>query len=471
MCDSESSLVHTTSQTETQPDHARDQAPYYLIIEKIRPGDVLLTRGTTPRASLIAYGTKGRYSHAALWVIPKEGAIPILMEADSVGVGPTFLPTVTLTGPDGLPIFAYALGDLEAISLLRHPWIQNLDAGIVSEVTEELIEDVWSRRYSALVRLSDMLDTSYLRGPARKLFAAIDAVNRDPRGHQGVLCSELVAMYFERLSLPLFQGRPPSAMSPNHLAEAASGLQPVTDAIIDSEAARFMTKAASSALRPTRKEWLGPLVKGRHRHEVMTAATDRLTDTLQSIRDQWISLAIDSSQHMTTQMQAAIRQAVQARDQIYLEKFCKHTCTQVFLNHLLVVLQQNSQGDQNEDNPSYRTAAHQYLTDLFKALNEENTHTFLRAQHLFALSLARDHKENGSSLSKRQIISTRRKLLNQWRKYCEDRLNLPKLVDPRALHTCPTHSELIYRDTLLAAALAGSQETSRKIGSDFLSSR
>lgn len=460
MCDSESSLVHTTSKTETQADHALNQAPYYLIIEKLRSGDVLLTRGTTPRAGLIAYGTKGQYSHAALWVVPKEGVIPILMEADSVGVGPTFLPTVTLTGPDGRPIFAYALSDLEAISLLRHPRIQDLDPGVVSEVTEELVEDVSSRRYSALVRLSDMLDTSYLRGPARKLFAAIDVVNRDPRGHQGIFCSELVAMYFERLSLPLFEGRPPSAMSPNHLAEAASGLQPVTDAIIDAEAARFMTKTPAAHPPPDRQSWVSPLVKGRHDHELTMTAVSELSGMLESMREQWLSSGIHDSRQRVEEMKAAVSMATQAGNQTYARKLHTYTCTQVFLSQLLIALQQDPPNNRETEDIHDRNAAHQYLIDTFAALHKENIYAFARAQILFSFSLIKLQEKSSTYLKKRKLTSTRRKLLKQWKKCRGDRIDAQNLPSSLAPHTCPTRSELVYRDKLLVAALAAAKETS-----------
>jgi hypothetical protein len=65
----------------------------FIRYDLVKAGDVLLARSGDKFSSAISFGTRGPYSHAAIWLpaLPSgaESPILILVESDDLGVGET----------------------------------------------------------------------------------------------------------------------------------------------------------------------------------------------------------------------------------------------------------------------------------------------------------------------------------------------------------------------------------------------
>jgi hypothetical protein len=219
-----------------------------LRLDQVRAGDVLLTRGRSFEAAVIAGLSGGPWSHAALWV-PADPEYRLgnvqhwlalqLIESDDLGVGDTPLHAYRLSFGTGREADVARLpGAPKAAVLLRHPALAAVSETELGRAVRAMHEaDLW-RRYPPLDRLVGAAALPpALKHAVRQAFAVAYRSAADaPR--PGPFCSQLVANFFATLGVPLFASgnvRPPSDVSPNDLAGPASLLSFVPEAIITAE--------------------------------------------------------------------------------------------------------------------------------------------------------------------------------------------------------------------------------------------
>ena len=265
---------------------------YVIRVDGLRPGDVLLTRGSDKHSSPIASGTGGLYSHAALW-LPRVGAEPPyaepfdlqLFESEDLGVGETHLAEAFVTTRDGQRFLARLVPDALAIGLFRHPRIDALDPAELGVAARRIREADEHLGYSELDRLALAIDGSpVLRRRLAALLRARD--DRDIALIPGPFCSELVAKYFAELGLQLFdEARSPEQVSPNHLA--ASRLEEVPDAIISSGSVVRLEPLRQIGL--SRKDALPAFVRYRSMNIQIERQASILTSTLQRMQERTVA--------------------------------------------------------------------------------------------------------------------------------------------------------------------------------------
>jgi hypothetical protein len=285
---------------------------YVIRVDRLRPGDVLLTRGSDKYSSPIASGTGGLYSHAALW-LPRLGAEPPyaepfdlqLFESEDLGVGETHLAEAFVTTSDGQRFLARLVPDALAIGLFRHPRIEALDPAELGVAARRLRESDEHLGYSELDRLALAVDWSPL---LRSRLAAVLRTkdDRDIALVPGPFCSELVAKYFAELQLQLFdEARLPEQVGPNHLA--ASRLQEVPDAIISSGSVVRLEPLRQIGL--SRKEALPAFVRYRSMNIQIERQASVLASTLQRMQER---TAAWQSQQLAEQANEALTGAKDA---------------------------------------------------------------------------------------------------------------------------------------------------------------
>jgi hypothetical protein len=234
----------------------RQRAPF-LVIPKLETGDVIVLRGKKPRSKVIAGFTGGSYSHAALWV--GHGC---LVESDGAGVGETFPQLLSLSRGNGREVICLPAEEpVSELVVLRHPGMASVSEKARADALARLRQREFYSDYSELARLPKLAvrAPAVLRRVAERTFGKFDglvAPNRAP----GAFCSELVAIYFEVLGLPLFPGIVAGALSPNSLVTNSKWL--IEDAVLhprdipDGAAAWY----APFGLMPSRRSWLRPRV-------------------------------------------------------------------------------------------------------------------------------------------------------------------------------------------------------------------
>lgn len=209
----------------------------FVRTDKVRAGDVLLSRDRSIISELIALGSRGDYSHAAIWLAgpATEGSI-MLAESDELGVGWTPLAMSAHTNAVGQPEVLLLLpGNLSRYKLLRHPGIADVPPARLAAVAEKVRTNAFARSYPELSRL---LSASKLPAAVRTAVGHLLRVKRvldrdPPKLHAGAFCSELVATCFAELGLPLFSSeRAPESISPGDFATPDCLLTEVADAFV-----------------------------------------------------------------------------------------------------------------------------------------------------------------------------------------------------------------------------------------------
>jgi hypothetical protein len=265
--------------------------PLYLRFDKISYGDVLLTRSGTGEGFVIAGITKGRFSHAALWLPYRNeslGLVPehiglLLAEADDAGVGTSGFALKSIRHRSGELIAVIPLYNVVAAKLLRHPRLTSLSLELILEATERLQDGEFFKAYSLLGRLADAahhfpLLQSFVRDYLRSHEIA------DERIVYGSFCSELVAKFFELLQLPLFETtREANTISPNdlnrsHLSEVLGAVLSGADIGSPPNQSIMMKEAASK--RADRTRYLSSMVTMKSDHFRLNEAAAALMDTV-----------------------------------------------------------------------------------------------------------------------------------------------------------------------------------------------
>lgn len=203
----------------------------FLKMGVVRAGDVLLTRGRGAESAVIAAVTGGQFSHAALWLPLRDSPTPALIESEDLGVGFTPLVPIHFRAGSAL-ISTYSIPHSPLVwKLMRHPALAGIDLSRLADASDAFLQKVLSRRYSALERLVKPVGLpAPIETLAERLGAFADRLAR-AQGHQGIFCSELVALFFEELQVTLFEGSGCASthVSPNDLVSSTSLLRAVAD--------------------------------------------------------------------------------------------------------------------------------------------------------------------------------------------------------------------------------------------------
>jgi hypothetical protein len=193
----------------------------------LQVGDVILTRGADIASTLIAKWTAGEFSHAALCI--ERGMI---LESDGTIIRHKLLLHFGFVKiNDALKNVSQLPDNPSKAAVYRHPEIETVRDQL-TEAVRLLMEGDLGKNYSELFRLVALLNldhsvSSILTSLSRALEKKMET------NVPGPFCSELIAKFYQRLNLQLFDDqRPPERVSPNDLA--SSRLCPVSDVVVES---------------------------------------------------------------------------------------------------------------------------------------------------------------------------------------------------------------------------------------------
>ena len=208
-------------------------------VQCLRAGDVILSRSQGPVSRTISIltqtkGTNTKFSHAALLLETGKKTMALssfglpaypyyqLFESDGLGAGFTGLSMNLIRAESKLVscqvIFPY---DSVAMAIYRHPGLAQIPKNDVERAIEVVTSQYYADPYSLIERLAETLALPQsIKTAAQKIAKALTRRPAHP-GDTGVFCSELVAILFQTLNLPLF-GTPkrPATISPNLLANS-----------------------------------------------------------------------------------------------------------------------------------------------------------------------------------------------------------------------------------------------------------
>jgi hypothetical protein len=215
------------SEVNFEPRQRSELTPETLLLRQdmIMPGDVLLTHGGAKISKVIAQLDGGRFSHAAVFVSPVDlfESYDMVAHASIESVGHTII------GGKKVYLARLPRNPVQA-ELWRHPDAGSITWDIFKEVYAKVLEEQWGYDYPPYARLVPLARLpAFVKWLAKKWYK-----NRPKSPIPGDFCSELVARFYERLNLPLFDGsRATDGVSPNDLAK--SKLQMVKGAILRRE--------------------------------------------------------------------------------------------------------------------------------------------------------------------------------------------------------------------------------------------
>ena len=205
----------------------------FVRLDQIRPGDVLLTRGTASRSRMVSWKTGGQYSHAAIWLPVEEGSSPELAESEELGVGFTPLRVGVLKVRANRFLAAALPTNAEAYCVLRHPALESLNPASLLEASTVLQDRYFNRPFSSLRNLLGAAELlPIVEKAAEKALRLID-VWRNKTVRPGPFCSELVSAYFQALGLEVVVGKDPDRISPNALHGESSVLVEVPGVLVE----------------------------------------------------------------------------------------------------------------------------------------------------------------------------------------------------------------------------------------------
>jgi len=204
--------------------------PLILRIDLIRAGDILLTRGDGLESKGIARFSGGKYSHAALIInqgmtFESDGGLIRHKLIERLGWG--------ILGKEQIPIGAIS-GAPEIAEIYRHGGMETIPQDIFDAMLKLEFKELYGLDYSEYHRL---VKISNLPEPLKSVSAEIIKWYEkyySPDMIPGPFCSELVARFFSRLNLRLFEvEKRPENISPNDLAQ--SNLAAVPGAVVESK--------------------------------------------------------------------------------------------------------------------------------------------------------------------------------------------------------------------------------------------
>jgi hypothetical protein len=191
--------------------------PLFVCVSDVHEGDVLLTRGTEKLSMWIAFFSRGRFSHAGIFVHPS-----MILEALGDVVDFEYLETghATIEGRGRVRVVRIPHEPIHA-EIWRHPKC-TMSWSNFNEISYRVTKELYGKNYSLWVRVVRLMDRFALARPAVEYAARIvDWIGRKQSPVPGPFCSELVAVFFKHLQLNLFDPqRSPETVSPENLANS-----------------------------------------------------------------------------------------------------------------------------------------------------------------------------------------------------------------------------------------------------------
>jgi hypothetical protein len=207
-----------------------------IVTNEIRKGDVLLMHGGGKDAKAIAHFTGGEVSHAALCL---GGSV--IWESDGSIIGTKHMMYAGYCHRDGQQLLLATIpGDPQSCEVYRHEGMAEISEGKFMETFTAELRSFYGMNYSEYRRLLPMVKAG---GLWKRLLSWV-AWRRDRRAAgkmvHGPFCSELVACFYSRLGLPLFDvAEVPGEVTP--LALAASKLKRVEGLVLNSKTLTITT--------------------------------------------------------------------------------------------------------------------------------------------------------------------------------------------------------------------------------------
>jgi hypothetical protein len=258
----------------------------YLRTEIVKPGDVILSRSSGKESKIIAKFTRGRYSHAALVCNPS-----VRFESLSDGIGFTWsdISRAEYHEDEGFWLLE-DISHYSDIAVYRYPNLSKEKEDAVKATLLKLVDTFYGLEYPDLTHLADASSPSpTLRRLAAVLLRYFGKKTQKTPIIPGPFCSELVALVFDSLGLPLFDSnRPAKTISPNDLSR--SRLRLVPNAICCSageiENNEKLVRELNSTHKGIGREILPILVKGKRvlkEAEEFNRVLDIISDNLRKI--------------------------------------------------------------------------------------------------------------------------------------------------------------------------------------------
>lgn len=208
---------------------------FYLVPDRLRAGDVILTLGDESFSENIASLTGGRFSHAILVASAKQW-----FEADDEGVGYSDLLWTGAwhQGPGGHGQ-VIALPHCRAVKVLRHPAMDSHAPAAIESAIKAIVEPWVGETYSDFRRLVKPL-TVTSRPPWWVRLGLWWEQLKSGNAPSGKFCSEVVALVYQEFpkhaigDVALFVSpRAPVLVAPSHLDH--SQLKEVPGCVLDAE--------------------------------------------------------------------------------------------------------------------------------------------------------------------------------------------------------------------------------------------
>ncbi|MBL9113925.1 MAG: hypothetical protein JNJ83_02890 [Verrucomicrobiaceae bacterium] len=193
--------------------------PSHLLIatNELQRGDVLLMHGGGKDAKAISHFTGGPYSHAAL-CLGGHG----IWESDGDIIGTKFMVSVGYCHRDGRQLLLATIpGNPESCEVYRHSGMAEISEERFMEVFAAEVRRFHGMNYSEYRRLLPMVKAGWFW--KRILYWVASRRDRRAVGKKvhGAFCSELVASFYARLGLSLFdEPKELAAVTPLTLAQS-----------------------------------------------------------------------------------------------------------------------------------------------------------------------------------------------------------------------------------------------------------
>jgi hypothetical protein len=352
----------------------------------------------------------------------------VLAEADGFGVGFTPISPIHLEDENGRSqALVYSLpGAPVRYRLMRHPDIASVSQQRMLAATEKLQETEFTKRYSSLPRLVDAVDMPVpVLATARSILSFVEILHgRDVE--RGTFCSELVAIFFSEIGLPLFlENRNPSEISPNHLASCL--LFEVPDAFLMADQISGSWKMRENLTLPmfNRSTFLPFTIRRKEQANEI----QEVVGSIQTILNGNISALEREANILHINLQHEINIAALQCDAFgdmtrgtRIRAFALRLRLLSFLRASVYAHGKSiREGGRIEEIKSWAPAS-VALIRLWQTLTLNIQHAFLRSSIMLALSITRRVRVTTRSPLKYLQMQYRRKLLiRQWQKHCKER--------------------------------------------------
>lgn len=192
----------------------------FIQIDRLEPGDVILTAEHGLLSTFVRRGTGGRYSHAAIYVDAN-----LIFESTGDGVGFRPIESQVDSTESGREITLWDVSHYAAIEVFRladEYRLGGVEQAAVSSVLRATLSNEYGKYYPYMYRVlnASPLPRAFLPLIRKIEFAAKILFNiGSPRPSPGPFCSQLVAICFEALNWKLMkQTVSADRIAPNDLA-------------------------------------------------------------------------------------------------------------------------------------------------------------------------------------------------------------------------------------------------------------